>query len=294
MRLRTKVIALGVLVVFLTSVGAMGVASANGASEVQRPTILIMGIEPQIVSSSESIALNGALYTGDRAVCTDQTIKVYEQRLGLTTSPVLVATTTTSMFDGRWVAMVSFPQAGDYYVYAAFDGGTRYDKTPLAPSQTGFVKVKVLPKLILGSQARTLEKFLRKPTQSALDISPDDVFQIGQGAYLNDILVTGYVWYGGAFSYGKSHGLNGTVSLSYQYKASPSDSWSTATRLRSQTTHGNADWTLRPADVFKEPGYYRFQMTFAGDPVWKIGGYDASKSNYVDVVVTVPIIPLPG
>jgi hypothetical protein len=281
MRLRTKVIALAVLAVFLASVGAANVASAqdeNNASSYD--TTLMIGAIKQVTKPGESISVVGHLGSGTYVITNKAPngaiVKVYQQRRGLTSvfgreigrasTPVLVATATTTS-TGVWYASLTFKQPGDYYVYATFDGATDAG-SDYRPSQSGMMAVKV---------TNMPERMLRQPTDARLSCDEQVAFA-GESGQLTGFINSGFEWV-----------YTGRTSLYCQFKAPGSDVWGAPALVSTSKNPPAPSWTY----TFTQSGYYRFQMKYAGDPVWKMGGYDASTSNYVDVLVTTPIIVPP-
>jgi len=294
MRLRTKVIALAIVTVFLASVGAASIASAQvPRSEHSYDTTLItrQAIEQitgpsKVFEPGKGAWVWGELQSGYVSL-PGKTVKVYVQRLGSTSifgreigrssAPVLVATTTTST-EGLWAVEVAFNQVGDYQIYATFAGATdESSSTYYRPSQTGMTNVKVtkLPD----------ELFQRKLTNSWLECNIDNQVTVVHPPY---------AFFAGHLQSGSTEVFNKKVSLYYQYKASASDAWGArqlfATSQTGSQDYATAVWEFHPST----PGLYRFQMTFAGDPAWRWGGYGASASNYVDVLVTDQIITPPS
>jgi hypothetical protein len=276
MRLRTKVIALAIVTIFLVSVGAVGVASAQVAKTPEYDTTFLLMGYGQITQPGKPINVDGMLLSDPAGALSDAPVKVYAQRLGATSifgkeigsssEPVLVATTNAYDFFASGVS-VTLKQTGDYYVYAKFEGKTDAESsTYYRPSQTGMLSVKVTntPKSLL----------MRNPTFTFARTSAyHQVAFVGDSIYVNGQLRS---FTAPGFPHGK------TLQVYCQYKRPDSDTWGAPVLVGKTAYNGGFyEFQYKPT----QPGYYRFQTKFAGDPVWKWGGYDASASNYVDVLV---------
>jgi len=279
MRLRTKVITLAVLAVLLASVGAVGFASAqvDNTYNTYDTTLIIVG-NGQVTQPGTPINVGMQLFSGMSSLG-GMTVKVYTQRLGMTSvfgevigrpaSPVLVATVNP------WIGTsVSFKQEGVYAVFAVFEGA----KGPVTtdgkadyyrPSQSEKMTVKV-------TSTRT-SLLMRKPTLTFATTNADQ-----QVSFVGDSFLVG----GQLRSFGTNSQLlnveGKTLSVYCQYKRPDSDSWG-APVLIGKSVYENGYYGVQYKPT--QPGYYRFQAKFAGDPVWRWGGFDASASNYVDVLV---------
>ena len=288
MRLRTKVIALAIVAIFLVSVGAVGVASAQVTKTPEYDTTLIIMGYGQVTQPGKPIDVRGMLFSGDSSVFGAATVKVYAQRLGTASvfgneigrpsKPVLVATTTAYNFFASGVS-VTLKQTGDYYVYAKFDGAlgsvtTDGHQNYYRPSQSGMMTVKVTntPKALL----------MRNPTLTFAITSADhQVAFVGDSIYVGGQLRS----FTAAFPQGR------TLSVYCMYKRPDSDTWGAPVLIgKSVYENGYYGVSYKPT----QPGYYRFQAKFAGDPAWRFGGYDTSASNYVDVLVTNAVIKPPS
>jgi hypothetical protein len=278
-RLRTKVIALAIVTVFLVSVGAVGVASAQVAKTPEYDTTLIILGQNPATQPGTPIRVVGQLFAGDDySWIGTAKVKIYSQRLGATSifgneigrpsEPVLVATTTAYDFFASGVS-VTFKQTGDYSVYATFDGAVGADSNYYRPSQSEKMAVKV-------TNAPAI--LTRNPTFTWMVTSATDhqVASVGDSFNLGGQLRS---WAPAGFPNGR------TVSVYYQYKRPDSNTWG-APVLIGKSLSINYGVSYKPT----QPGYYRFQAKFAGDPVWRWGGYDGSASNYVDVLVTSEVI----
>ncbi len=278
MQLRTKVIAVAIVTVFLASVGAVGVVSAQVTKTPKYDTTLIIMGYGQVTQPGKPIEVFGQLFSGSSGLA-GMTVKVYTQRLGTTSvfgheigrpsRPELVATVNDWGLGTTQKTLVSFKERGDYCVYATFDGATGADSNYYRPSQSAKVAVKVTntPTSLL----------MRKPTLTFATTSADH-----QVAFVGDSFRVGGQLRSFAPDWASSPTSDKTLSLYYQYKRPGSDTWGTPVLIGTSVyEYGGYGLEYK----LTQPGYYRFQAKFAGDPVWKRGGYDASASNYVDVLV---------
>jgi len=283
MRLRTKVIAVAIVTVFLASVGAVGVVSAQVTKTPKYDTTLIIMGYGQVTQPGKPINVGGMLFSGtpsDNSWIGASTVKIYAQRIGAASifgneigrpsAPVLVATIKAYDFFASGTP-VTFKQTGDYYVYAVFEGAAGPVTTDgyqnyYRPSQSEKMTVKVTN--------TPASRLMRNPTLTfALTSAAHQV------AYFGDsITVSGQLRsFTAAFPQGR------TLSVYCQYKRPDSDTWGAPVLIgKSVYENGYYGVSYKPT----QPGYYRFQAKFAGDPAWRWGGYDASASNYVDVLVT--------
>jgi len=242
-------------------------------------TTLRVWADKQVTRPAAPIVVSGRLTSGMLIPVKGVKVTVYEQRLGAasifgrelgrSSEAVQVGTATTDD-TGNWAIRLAVKQQGDYYVYATFDGANDAAGTQFLPSRSEMMTVKV-----------TLsDRLLRKPTDAWL-ISRYQIVSVGGRNYAN-----------GGMQSGSTVVTNARVSLYYQYKSATSDTWSAPVLIDTKTTN------VQGLCVFSfptpaNPGYYRYQMTFAGDRALKLTGYDAAASNYVDVLVTLPPIILP-
>lgn len=280
--LKTKVIAVAVLTVFLASVAVVSV-SGQTTHPTFNTSLVIYG-NGQFTQPGRSITVSGGLNSGVSHL-SGMTVNVYAQRLGtfsinehVKAKATLVATTTTDEY-GSWgydALSVTFKQQGIYGVYATFDGATGPDGNYYSPSKSEIMVVKVTnvpPSLVP-----------HKPTLIFAGTASADhqMAKVGDNVWLFTVLRS-FGRTGPAFNVGHADLYGKTVALYYQYKSLGSNTWGTPTLVGTGVS-GPADLSFE----FKvtQPGYYRFQTTFAGDPWWKVAGYDASASNYIDVLVT--------
>jgi len=291
MRFRTKLIALAVFAVFLASVGAASVASAGTNNLYLHDTTLVITGYGQITQPGKPIPVGGMLFSGSSPIA-GMPVKVYAQRLGTfsvfgseigrPSAAVLVATAMTDV-NGFWgsttAPSLSFDRQGDYYVYAVYEGAYA-NSNYYYPSQSEMMAIKVtkVPTSLI----------LRKPTLTICYDTSNDY----QAVFLGDSVHLGT----SLRSFGNTGQDGGSVwnkplSLYYQYKRPDSDTWSSPALIAKDIYRpGGLSFVYKPT----QEGYYSFQVKFAGDPTWRIGGYDASASNYVKVIAVTPTITPPN
>jgi hypothetical protein len=273
--------------VFLASVGAVSVASAqvDNTPHSYDTTLIITG-NGQVTQPGKPIVIFGHIFSGGvrgpavfpYGALTGMTVKVYAQRtisvlgreIGRFPNPELVAT-VKDWGNPTQKTFVSFKQPGDYYVYATFEGAVGADSNYYRPSQSEKVAVKV-------TNRQTLP-FSQKPTLIFATTSADhQVAFVGDSFRVGGELLTFVPSIRGV--------VRETISIYCQYKSSLSNAWGRPELIGTTIVPGGAWYTFDYKPT--QPGYYRFQAKFAGDPMWQRGGYDASASNYVDVQVKTP------
>lgn len=237
----------------LSAVGAVSVITATKTVAVTAtPTTLRIELLTQTPKPNQAQIVDVRLWSGTYAVG-DKTVKLYAKNLANNTIMYL-GSVITYKADGAAAKSVKLP-AGTYYVYATFagSGGT----TPYVASTSQMVLFKV---------ATTAPA--KKPTN----------IYIWTGApHQKTTVGTSFVLDAGFFN-GSTPLSNKNLMIAYMYKAPASTLWNSPkiiTKIGSDSGF--------PMHLWKAPaqGSYRFYFVFSGD-----SKYYASKSNYVDVIVS--------